>query len=535
MEVLVRAVGLNFRDVLNVLGAYPGDPGAPGADFAGEVVGIGEGVEGLRVGDRVFGIAMGALETYVTTMPELIRPMPSGLSFEAAASLPVLITTAHHALVECSGLRSGQRVLIHAGAGGVGLTAIHYAQQLGCEVIATAGSEAKREHLSKLGVKHIASSRDAEAFHASMQSYGPVDVVLNSLSEGFIRHSLEALREGGSFCEIGKRGIWSESEVAAVRPDVRYHVIAVDQMMTEEPGRFERLFSDAVAFGVPELPLTCFPLERAVEAFRYMQGAQHIGKVVLTQRPVFDEEGRYVISGGLGYLGRLIAKALIEHGARKIVLLSSSRSALPEDWDLEVRPVVVKCDVGELGDVQRVFSTFRDIKGVFHAAGVLSDGTLQGLSAADFERVYRPKVQGALNLDECARGHDIDVFMLFSSVASGFGSAGQANYAAANGCLDSLAERRVREGHAGLSVRWGAWSGGGMATDGVYERMARMGLLPLDASVGIDTMLRLIRHPPSSAVVTVCPLMAEKLPSSPYFSSIAAASLKARVALGRQW
>ena len=249
--------------------------------------------------------------------------------------------------------------------------------------------------------------------------------------------------------------------------------------------------------------------------------------VNLSKPPDFRQtNGVYVISGGLGYIGRLVAKALIEHGARKVVILSSSRSTLPDDWELEVRPDVVKCDIGELAEVQRVFDCYKDVRGVIHAAGVLSDGTLKNLRADDFERVYRPKVHGARNLDECSRGLPLDFFVLFSSVASGFGGAGQANYAAANGFLDSLAQRRVDEGEVGLSVRWGAWSGGGMAADkGTVERAARSGLLAVEPALGVETLLRLMSSHLTSAVVTVCPLLVSSLPDTLYFCQLSVRSV----------
>ena len=309
----------------------------------------------------------------------------------------------------------------------------------------------------------------------------------------------------------------------------------MDNLATMQPLRFKQLFEDAESFGLPELPLTCFSIEQAEDAFTYMQAATHVGKVLVTQK-LFGCNGTYVISGGLGYIGLLAAKALVEHGARKIVLLSSSRSSLPDDWALAVRPEVVKCDLGDRAQVLAVFDRYRDVRGVIHAAGALSAGTLQSLSVADFDKVYHPKVQGARNLDECSRGLSLDFFVLFSSIASGFGGPGQANYAAANGFLDSLAQRRVDEGLTGLSVRWGAWSGGGMSLfRGTHERAARSGYLPLDATLGLDILLRLILHDAPSSVVTVCPLLPSKLQKSPYFDGFSLHPATTSLAEGTDW
>jgi hypothetical protein len=168
VEIRVMVVGLNFRDVLNVLGMYPGDPGHPGGDCAGVVVRIGEGVESFKVGDYVYGIGIGSLKGYTCSRKELFRKLPSWMALKRGASLPILMTTVHEAFVKLSKLGKGQRVLVHAGTGGVGLMAIYYAKRLGCEVVASAGAEWKQEYLKGIGVEKVVSSRDAEAFRRAM-------------------------------------------------------------------------------------------------------------------------------------------------------------------------------------------------------------------------------------------------------------------------------------------------------------------------------------------------------------------------------
>ena len=525
---------------------YPGDAGDLGADFAGVVVRVGETPgEGsqtvnnplFQVGDLVFGVSLvGSLRIYTVAREEHIKKIPSGMSFEKAASLPTLITTVHHGLVECGKLSQGQRVLVHAGTGGVGLVAIHWAKRLGCEVVATAGSNEKWEVLRKLGVRYIGSSRDAEAFCQSMEEVGEVDVVLNSLSGKFIEYSLQMLKKGGRFIEIGKRNIWSAEQVAAVRNDVDYHVIALDVMTINEPIRYRQLFEDAMAFGVDQsieeerqsekfislqLPLTCFPIDKIQSAFRYMQKGEHIGKIIITQKDLFNNEDTYLISGGLGYLGRLVIRAMGEHGAKNnknIVVLSSTRSNLPDDWDLEVNPTVVKCDVGNLEEVQRVFDMYgNNIRGIIHSAGVVSDRTLANLMTEDFERVYRPKVEGGRNLDACARtrnGVDVDFFVVFSSISASLGAQGQANYVSANGFLDQLVEQRVRDGLSGLSVRFGGVLGGGMAQklESTLRSLGRFGILPVSPDDAIGTMCKLMAQRQTAAVFSVYPIDQKEAP-----------------------
>ena len=160
VEVELRAAGLTFRDVLNALGQYP-DPDAPlGGELAGVVTAVGAGVP-FAVGDAVLGVALGAFRSHVTTRADLLVRKPAGLTMPEAAALPSSFTTALYALDRLARLQPGERVLIHAGAGGVGMAAIQVAQRAGAEVFATAGSPAKRAFLAALGVPHVLDSRIA--------------------------------------------------------------------------------------------------------------------------------------------------------------------------------------------------------------------------------------------------------------------------------------------------------------------------------------------------------------------------------------
>ncbi len=152
VEISVRATGLNFRDVLNVLGLYPGDPGPLGGECSGVISAVGEGVSDLHVGDEVLGIASGSFATYVTTPAALMVKKPANLSFAEAATIPITFLTAHYALHELAGMKAGDRVLIQAAAGGVGLAAVQLCRRAGAEIFGTAGSPVKREYLIEQGV-----------------------------------------------------------------------------------------------------------------------------------------------------------------------------------------------------------------------------------------------------------------------------------------------------------------------------------------------------------------------------------------------
>eukprot|EP00873_Tetraselmis_striata_P012572 jgi/Tetstr1/432836/TSEL_022185.t1 len=290
--VQVRAVGLNFRDVLNVLGEYPGDPGDPGSDVAGVVVRVGAEVTGFKAGDNVFGLGAGCLKTYVVLSKFLLAPLPGSYSFADASVLPTVYATVELGLASVAGLRVGERLLVHAAAGGVGIAAIQYAKRVGAVVYATAGSKAKHDFLRSLGVEHITSSRDAATFLEDMQEWvgggkGGVHVVLNSLSGDFITHSVALLAKGGKFLEIGKRGIWSHERMSAARPDVSYSKIEWDTVCLHRPEEAHEVLlqvSGAIASGhITPMPTHLFDLRtQGVEAFRFLRKGANIGKVVLT-------------------------------------------------------------------------------------------------------------------------------------------------------------------------------------------------------------------------------------------------------------
>ncbi|MCU0536428.1 MAG: zinc-binding dehydrogenase, partial [Hydrococcus sp. Prado102] len=183
IEIQVSATGLNFRDVLNALGLYPGNPGLLGLECAGEVVAIAPDVQNFKIGDKVIAIAPGSFSQYVTVNAALAIHKPEFLSFEEAATIPGAFLTAYYTLHHLAKIKPGDKVLIHAAAGGVGLAAIQIAQQAKAEIFATA-SPSKWDFLKSLGVKHIMNSRTldfADEILAITQGEG-IDIVLNSLS-----------------------------------------------------------------------------------------------------------------------------------------------------------------------------------------------------------------------------------------------------------------------------------------------------------------------------------------------------------------
>ena len=474
VRIGVRAAGVNFRDVLITLGMYPGDAEL-GLEGAGVVLEVGPGVTGLAEGDRVLGLLPGAFGPLVVADHRLVAAMPAGWTFADAASVPVAFLTAYRGLVDLANLRAGERVLVHAGAGGVGMAAVQLARHLGAEVYATA-SPAKWDTLRGLGLAddRIASSRDLD-FETR---FGTVDVVLNSLAGEFVDASARMLPAGGRFVEMGK------ADIRDHLPGVEYQafdlVEAGEQRLGDMLADVLALF-DAGALRLP--PRTCWDVRHAPDAFRFLSQARHTGKIVLTVPAPLD--GTVLITGGTGTLGRLVAEHLVtRYGIRRLVLTGRNPADAPE---LDAEVTVAACDVADREALARLLAGIPDLTAVIHAAGVLDDGVLSSLTPERLDTVLRPKLDGALNLHELVG--DTAELVLFSSAAATFGGPGQGNYAAANAALDALARDRAARGLPVRSVAWGPWAAGGGMADRLAEtdarRIRRAGLAPLSTADGL--------------------------------------------------
>jgi acyl transferase domain-containing protein/NADPH:quinone reductase-like Zn-dependent oxidoreductase/acyl carrier protein/SAM-dependent methyltransferase len=507
--VQVKAAGMNFRDVLKALALYPAETADArifGDEVAGEVVAIGEGVTHLAVGDKAFGLAVFGLATHTLARAADMRKMPENLSYEEAATLPVVFMTAWYALHNIARMKKGESILVHAGAGGVGMAAIQIAHHLGAEVIASAGSPTKRALLKTLGVKHVIDSRRGDFAESVMElTHGRgVDVVLNALAAEAIPMGLSCLAESGRFLEIGKRDIYLNSRIPlwGLRRNSSFHVIAMDAIFAGDEAQTRDLLEEIAVLvdqgALTPLPFRSFPASRIDAAFRLMAGGKHTGKVVVgfadsfivrkgePPLPPFEikADGSYLITGGLGGFGRVLAEWLVDCGARHLVLSSRSGASTPEAVgfvaSLEARGIetkVLKADIGSPQDVKRLISEIPDLKGIFHLAMVIDDAPLSALTAERLRTVMAPKAHGAWLLHEATQGIDLDAFVMFSSVSSIFGNPAQGNYSAANAFLDSLAYHRRALGQPALAINWGVLGGEGYVArnERVAEFLARQG------------------------------------------------------------
>ncbi len=529
VEIEVAAAGLNFWDVLRALGTLPGDNIGSrgwGGECAGRVVRVGAGVTGFSPGSEVVAWSRGALASHVTVPMQMVVAKPTRTSLEEAAGLPVALVTAWYALHDLARVQPGDRVLVHAASGGTGLAAVRLAQRIGAEVIATAGSDAKREFLRREGVEHVFDSRGLAFAQAVMAATGErgVDVVLNSLAGEAMVRSLCVVAPYGRFVELGKRDIYDNTQLglAPFKRRLSYFAVDLAAMTVDRPMEVTRLLREALGAvergDLRPLPVTVFRAGDTAGAFRTMAQARHIGKVVVAMHDptaqlavapragaLVSREASYLVTGGLGGLGLGVAEWLASQGAGEVVLVSrrgatgeGEERALAAARASGTRVRVIAADVSVRDDVARVVSeiarTALPLKGIIHAAGVLDDALLEQLDVGRFSRVMAPKVLGSWFLHELTRELSLDFFVMYASAAGLFGSPGQANYAAANAFMDALAHHRRALGLPALSIDWGTFAEVGLAAARAERgaRLATRGVRSLTPAEGTALLGELI-------------------------------------------
>ncbi|WP_423793494.1 SDR family NAD(P)-dependent oxidoreductase [Mycobacterium nebraskense] len=521
VRVAVAAAGVNFRDVLVALGMYPG-AAQLGAEGAGLVAEIGPGVTDLAVGDAVMGI-LGLTGSEAAVDRRLVTRVPPGWSFAEAAGVPVVFLTAYYGLSVLGGLRAGERVLVHAAAGGVGMAAVQLARHWGAEVFATA-SRGKWDTLRAMGFddEHIGDSRtlDFEDKFSAATSGAGMDVVLNSLAGEFTDASLRLLGPGGRFIEMGKTDLRDPELLAQSHPGMGYRAF---DLMEAGPDRIAEMLAELMrlfaAGALEPLPVKAFDVRCAADAYRFVSQARHIGKVVLTMPdgPAGLAGGTALITGGTGMAGSAVARHLVDrYRVPHVMLVSRSgeradglSGLVAELCEAGAEVSVVACDVGDrdavAGLLAQVPARF-PLRGVFHAAGVLDDAVIASLTPERIDAVLRSKVDGAWHLHELTRELDLSAFVVFSSMAGIVGAPGQGNYAAANSFLDGLAAYRRAHRLPGLSIAWGMWEEASAMTQHLGDRdrarMSRAGLAALSTRQALDLLDAALLAEPAVVVAT---------------------------------
>lgn len=541
VEINPKAWGVNFRDVMVALGQLKQK--VMGVECAGIITRVGSraAAHGYAVGDHVFCMLRGpSFSSRARIEWTGVMHMPAGLSFEHAASIPIIYGTAYYSFVNVAHLQPGQSVLIHAAAGGVGQAAIVLAKHLGAEIFATVGSPEKRELIiQKYGIPedHIFNSRDTSFAAGVLAATGGrgVDVVLNSLAGPLLQESFNALAPFGHFVEIGKRDLEMNStlEMHPFSHHVSFSSIDILRLLEERGRVIHRVLADTARLiedGVikPINPITVYPMAEAVDAMRLLQAGRHMGKVVLSVGPQemvkvrpqsprakLSPTASYLLIGGVGGIGRSTAHWMATHGAKNLILLSRSAGTnkntaafVAELEDAGCRVKAISCDVTDPIDLSGALGIcaeegFPQIKGVIQGAMVLQDSILEQMTIADYKAAVRPKVNGTRNLHREFQHADLDFFIMFSSISGLMGLASQSNYSAGGSYEDALAQWRVKQGLPAVSIDLGAVKAVGYVaeTGSVAARVERIGHRLLDEELVLGALESAILSPYDAQIV----------------------------------
>ncbi|KAL8706673.1 MAG: hypothetical protein Q9201_000307 [Fulgogasparrea decipioides] len=475
IKIEIKAMGVNFKDVMVALGNVEG---YLGQDCSGIVAEIGNKVTNVSVGDRVCALGRDTFSNVLECSALDAVRIPEGMSLTDAASIPAVFCTAHYSLVAIARLQRGESVLIHGAAGGVGQAAIMISQMIGAQIYATVGSEAKKEHLIAtygLGSDHIFSSRSplfGQQLREMTDGRG-VDVVLNSLSGELLRTSWDCVAKYGRFVELGKSDIDRNSrlDMATFSKSTTFASVDLGMLREDKPVLMQTLLVEVMDLfrsgSIRNIsPINVLPIDALGLALHDLQRGKTMGKTIIeplpgqrvqvmpafSSHPLIRPDATYLITGGMGGLGRSMTKWLVQQGAKSIALLSrsghaSAHAGLTNEYSaIDVNVSVMQCDVGDEDQVRKVMErcsqSMPPIRGVIHGAMVLHDKLFEQLSINEYEAIMRPKVQGAWNLHNALQKQDIDFFVTLASAAGILGTRGQAVYASTSTFLGAFARWR---------------------------------------------------------------------------------------------
>ncbi len=516
VEIAVQAAALNFKDIMNAMGLLPRNAVAGGLtshrlglEVAGRALRVGSNVRHVTPGDDVIARVAEGFCGRAITPGHCVVHRPKRLTPQQAAAIPVVYMTAWYSLCHLARMARGETVLLHSAAGGVGGAAIQLAQRAGAKIIATAGTKEKREYLRQLGVEHVFDSRSLDFYNRVMDVTGGrgVDIVLNFLTGRFISQSLKCLAPFGRFIELGKSDIYRNHKLGMERlgENISFFVVDVDRLAAQKPELHQQMMAEIVAlFESGELQpgeITEFSISKLADAMKFMTRAAYRGKIVVNMQndrvrtfperhATFRSDRTYLISGGASGFGLEIARWMVTRGARHLVLLSRSgcktdadRAAIESMKAQSANVVLAQADVADTADVaqllKRIQADSPPLAGVIHGAAVMDDASLQAMHMTRFERVFRPKAQGAWNLHEATvqAGVELDFFVMLSSISSALGFYGQVSYAAANFFEDALAQYRRQRGLPASAINLGVMGQYAGLSRAVNEEQDIIGLL----------------------------------------------------------
>ncbi|KAJ6109226.1 hypothetical protein N7486_001460 [Penicillium sp. IBT 16267x] len=478
IEIRIHAAGLNFKDLLMAMGQLRGD--TLGQECSGVVFKVGAAVRDFSVGDRVAAMVPGSLATFTRCHSSSAWVIPYDMSWQVAASIPAVFTTAFYSLVELGRLTEDESVLIHAAAGGIGQASIIIAQKIGAKIFATVGSVEKKKFLMKtydLKEENIFYSRDTSFSRGILNATDGegVDVAVNSLSGDALQATFECVAPFGRFIELGKRDISLNSrlEMAHFNKNVTFSSVDLGFVREKNPELTRRLMREAFYTFIStnaqsRWPITVMPVSEVENGLRALQGGQVIGKLVVEMtddakvkvhparkaEKLLRADGTYIVVGGTSGIGLDLASWMPQKGAQHIVLVSrsgaSTEAARQTIQDLTCQGVTVevcRCDISDSQSVEQnmipLLSRLPTVRGVVYGAMVLRDTLFEKLTHEDYEAVMKPRVHGIWNLQNTLQSASVnsslDFFITLSSAASFIGNLGQSPYAASGTYMAALA------------------------------------------------------------------------------------------------
>ncbi|KAL8718302.1 MAG: hypothetical protein Q9225_004544 [Loekoesia sp. 1 TL-2023] len=513
LEIEVKASAINFRDIAAAMGII--EDHKLGDECSGIVIRKGNKVDdsAFQVGDRVVAWRPGqGAHCAVVRNPASLCYKLGEMPFGVAAAMPLILTTAYYALVDVARLQPGETVLIHSAAGGVGQMAVQIAHMVGAKVIATVGSQTKRDLLKakfSLTDDRIFSSRDDSfvAGVAKVTNGKGVDVALNSLAGKLLHATWGCMAPFGRFIEIGKRDIHENSKIPMdpFRTNITFASMDLITMFERNKPLGARVFQECCRLVhegsiLPPEPVTELSYGDVQKGFRLLQMGKHTGKVVLIpdkqdmvpilpskfrNTHLFDSAKTYLLVGGLGGLGRTLAEWMVRKGAKTLAFLSRSGAETSEAqatiaWlkTRNVRVLVHRGDITNYTDVQTCIEACgHGLAGIFQAAMVLRDAPLDQMTFGQWDTCLQPKVRGTYNLHMATLQMSLDFFVCFSSVSTILGSKAQANYSAANAYIDALMSRRREMGLKATTMNCGMIVGVGAVAENaaLQQVMERIG------------------------------------------------------------
>lgn len=543
LEIEIHAAGVGMRDVLNITQRDPdltlensffGE--CMGREISGVVTQTGPGVNTPSVGDSILAILPDGFRSHITLPLNTlwIMPRPKRIGDAESGGVPIAFLAANFGLHRAA-LNAGEKVLIHSAHTGIGLASIQVAQWRGAQLFVTSDTHEKRDYLRSLGIQHVLDARFPTFVDAIMKATDDrgVDVIVNTLEDESSQHSIMALAPFGRFVQMAqhnphKKESWSLNSMGR---NITFMSVDLDHLLKRRETISYLLEDISEQFKTETFkPVRThvFPADRATEAFQHVQN-HGLGKAVIDMRGtapmqllpeqkepnLFRAEGSYLITGGFGSFGLELAHWMGGQGVKQLVLTGRKGNVTPESKQMVakleskgIRVMSVSMDVSNPSEVKKLIDniqkTMPPLMGVIHLAAVLDDALIMDLNPQRVTNVMKPKVLGAWNLHQETKHLKLDYFVLFSSVSSLIGNAGQGNYVAANTYLDTLAHQRRSQGLPAISINWGALGEVGMAIKDkeVEQRLKRGGIHTINTSQAMLAFGRILTwNPPQLGVV----------------------------------